>query len=98
MAPPLTGKNGKVTLVLSYVRKFWASYFAPSRLCGKYSDSFGCGPAALGVMWLPFMSRSLQTMSGAVLQYDIVSGFQWRRQVGFAKHLPQIYFRGPAHL
>jgi class 3 adenylate cyclase len=35
---------------------------------------------------------------GAVLQYDIVSGFQWRRQVGFAKHLPQIYFRGPAHL
>jgi hypothetical protein len=34
----------------------------------------------------------------AVLQYDIVSGFQWRRQGGFAKHLPQIYFRGPAHL
>ena len=33
-----------------------------------------------------------------VLQYDIVSGFQWRRQVGFAKHLAQIYFRGPAHL
>jgi hypothetical protein len=39
------------------VRKFLASYFAPSRpfdsaqdmLCGKYSDSFGCGSAALGL-------------------------------------------------
>jgi hypothetical protein len=38
------------------VRKFLASYFASSRpfdvaqgmLCGKYSDSFGCGAAALG--------------------------------------------------
>src|SRR5262245_43051152 len=37
-------------------------------------------------------------MSRAVLQYDIVSWFQWRRQVGFAKHLPQLYFCGPAHL
>src|SRR4030095_533060 len=60
--------------------------------------SFGCGAAALGVMWFLSMSRSLQTMSGAVLHYDIVCGFQWRRQVGFAKHLPQIYFRSPAHL
>jgi hypothetical protein len=37
-------------------------------------------------------------MSGAGLQYDIISGFQWRRQVGFAKHFPQLCLRGPAHL
>jgi hypothetical protein len=38
---------------------FLASYFAPSRpfdvaqdmLCGKYSDCFGCGVAALGSSW-----------------------------------------------
>jgi hypothetical protein len=35
---------------------------------------------------------------GAVLQDDIVSWFQWRRTVRFAKHFPQIYFYGPAHL
>jgi hypothetical protein len=28
-------------------RKFLASYFAPLRLCGRYSDSFGCSVAAL---------------------------------------------------
>ena len=27
-------------------------YFAPLRLCGKCSDSFGCGFAALGASWL----------------------------------------------
>ena len=70
---------------------------AQDMLCGRYS-AFRLRLCRWGVMWSPSMSRSLQTMSGAVLQYDIVSGFQWRRQVGFAKHLPQIYFRGPAHL
>ncbi len=53
---------------------------------------------SLGPIRVKGMGCCLQTMSGAVLQYDIVSGFQWRRQVGFAKHLPQIYFCGPAQL
>jgi len=27
----------------------------PLRLCGRYSDSFGCGFAALGPLWLIFL-------------------------------------------
>jgi hypothetical protein len=40
----------------------------------------------------------MQPKPRRVLQYDIVLWFQWRRKIGFAKHFPQVYFRGPAHL
>ena len=42
--------------------------------------------------------RERDASFGAVLQHDIVLGLQRERTVGFAKHFPQIYFRGPAHL
>src|SRR4029450_9833782 len=44
------------------------------------------------------MRPSITPTHGAVLQDDIVSWFQWQRTVRFAKHFPQIYFYGPAHL
>ena len=34
------------------VRKLLVFTFAPLRLCARYSDSFGCGFAALGSLWL----------------------------------------------
>ena len=61
--------------------------------CESRLEDVGCYEVrGLLVISVPLIAH------GAVLHHDIVCGFQWRRQVGFAKHLPQIYFRGPAHL
>ena len=66
-------------------------------LCARSSD-FGCGSAALGVMWFPSMSRRLQTMSGALLQYFLgsngggksVSPSISRKSISAVRHICEI--------
>jgi hypothetical protein len=40
------------TIIFRPLRPLRPFDFAQDMLCGRYSDSFGCGPAALGSLWL----------------------------------------------
>ena len=40
------------TIIFRPLRPLRPFDFAQDMLCGRYSDSFGCGSAALGSLWL----------------------------------------------